>query len=420
MERSEWCDLACSHDSSQVLGCALIQPTRKLSEDRALGRRALAWVGWGALPVVERRLAVGRLASRSQHRCSCFSLIELVFDMNPSKTLQIERALRWLSLISLIALVVFLVVAEPVDMAEFWRTLKNLPAVLWPELVALTLLCYGIRFLRWQGFVRLLGTRLPWGHHLSVYMAGFVSALTVGKAGEAVRAVYLRPFGLGYVDCMGVCFVDRLLDLVGVALLAGLAFGMLGDRAPWAWSALGLCLLVMLVFRSRVLALVAARLPMGRLSGFASHGLRTTSLLLTGRSLVRGIGWSLLAWIVQGLCLHVTLLAMGHALVWHEVVGIYAVSLLAGAATFLPGGFGASEAAMTWLLSMKGVPTPVALGAAVVGRGVPQWLGLALASLAMGRLSMGWGAPLPAEAVESPPPEGTESEPGAACPVRRL
>ena len=331
--------------------------------------------------------------------------------MSLNKTLNFERALRWLSLFALVALVVYLLVAQPVDMAHLWETLKNLPASLWPELVALTVLCYGIRFARWQGFVAVLGTRVPLLHHVAVYMAGFVSALTVGKAGETIRAVYLRPFGLGYLDCMGVCFVDRLLDLVGVALLAGLAFGMLGPKAPWAWSALGVCLFVMLLFRSRGLVYLAAHLPIRRLSGLASDGLRTTSRLLTGFSLVRGLGLSLLAWIVQGLCLHTTLLAMGYSLVWYEVVGIYAVSLLAGAATFMPGGFGASEAAITWLLSMKGVPSSVALAAALVGRGVPQWLGLAMAGVAMGRLSMG-RQPL---AAEAPPPQAS----GAADPVRR-
>lgn len=313
--------------------------------------------------------------------------------MSLKTTIGIERALRWLSLVALVALVVYLLVAQPVDMAQLWHTLKNLPAALWPELVALTLVCYAIRFVRWQGFVAVLGTRVPLLHHVFVYMAGFVSALTVGKAGETIRAVYLRPFGLGYLDCMGVCFVDRLLDLVGVALLAGLAFGMLGPKAPWAWSALGLCLLVMLLFRSHLLVYLAARLPIKRLSGLASEGLRTTARLLTGFSLVRGLGLSVLAWTVQGLCLHVTLLAMGYSLIWYEVVGIYAVSLLAGAATFMPGGFGASEAAITWLLSMKGVPASQALAAALVGRGMPQWLGLAMAALSMGRLSLGSGLP---------------------------
>lgn len=314
-----------------------------------------------------------------------------------AQTLQIERALRWLSLLALVALVIYLVVAQPVDMAELWHALQNLPASLWPKLVGLTLLCYCFRFARWQGFVSVLGTRVPMGHHVAVYLAGFVSALTLGKAGETIRAVYLRPFGLGYVDCISVCFVDRLLDLVGVALLAGLAFSLLGEKSPWAWSALGLCLLLVLLFRSRVMVFLVARMPVKRLSGLASDGLRATSQLLSGFSLFRGLGLSLLAWIAQGLCLHITLLAMGHALIWYEVAGIYAVSLLAGAASFIPGGFGATEAAITWLLSMKGVPTPVALAAAFVGRGVPQWLGLVMAAAAMGVLSLGWRVPLQPE-----------------------
>ena len=64
--------------------------------------------------------------------------------------------------------------------------------------LALSLVNYGLRFLRWQGCLAALGHPVPWKPGLQIYLAGFALTSTPGKNGEALRGVLLRPRGVPY------------------------------------------------------------------------------------------------------------------------------------------------------------------------------------------------------------------------------
>ena len=310
------------------------------------------------------------------------------------------RASSVLALLMVLALLVYLWVARPVDLARLWATLQGLPWTLWPALVGLTVLHYACRFLRWQDYTRALGGRVPWRRNLAVYMAGFVPGFAVGKAGELVRGVYLQPYGLRYTASAAAVLVDRLLDVVCVGVLSSLVLGLLTEHRAWAGWALGFCALLLLTVRSPWLGWALGRLKSTRWVVHTRHGVEDVHRLLSGALLLRGLCWSLLAWVFQGLCLWVALHGVGAAMAPHHAVGVYSVGILAGAASFIPGGFGASEAAMVWLLGGQGVEVSVALAAALVARGVPQWGGMAVAALAMARLGT---HPVPAGPVSQSP-----------------
>ncbi|RME01571.1 MAG: TIGR00374 family protein, partial [Deltaproteobacteria bacterium] len=72
----------------------------------------------------------------------------------------------------------------------FDRLLLVLRAFPWPWLVAvfgLSLVNYGVRFLRWQAYLRALSVEIPWGKSLRIFLSGFVLTITPGKAGEVVK-----------------------------------------------------------------------------------------------------------------------------------------------------------------------------------------------------------------------------------------
>ncbi len=59
-------------------------------------------------------------------------------------------------------------------------------------------------------------------------------------------------------------------------------------------------------------------------------------------------------------------------------INIFCVSTMAGVASMLPGGLGASELTMIALLTHAGMPAPDATAAAVGTRAVTFWFGIAL------------------------------------------
>ena len=61
--------------------------------------------------------------------------------------------------------------------------------------LSLSLCNYGLRFCRWQAYLRALDHPVPWRPSLGIYIAGFALTTTPGKAGEALRGVLLKRRG---------------------------------------------------------------------------------------------------------------------------------------------------------------------------------------------------------------------------------
>lgn len=90
-----------------------------------------------------------------------------------------------------------------------------------------------------------------------------------------------------------------------------------------------------------------------------------------------------MAWLSQSLCLVVVVYALGFETNLFVLMGIYCVSILAGALTFIPGGIGATEAAMSLLLIALGMEASIAILASVIARAITIWFAVALGLLSM-------------------------------------
>ena len=302
-----------------------------------------------------------------------------------------NRSAGWLRALAaglVLGVVVYLATQQPVALRDLAQQVQGLPPVLWMQLVALTLVSYAARFTRWHRFVNTRGHRVPWPRQLHIYLAGFAMAVTPGKAGETVRSLYLKPLGVGYAHSVAAFISERLLDLLTVGLLATLAIGWLPDHRAGAWLAVAGCVAVVWVFRTHGLEWVARRMSEGALGRHTADGLGTISHLLSGPRLALGLPLSALAWSAQGMALYTVLRTLGHDLGAADAVAIFALGLLAGVASFIPGGVGATETAMVLLLKTQGVPTADALTAALLSRTLPLAVGLTVGVVALGGLGL--------------------------------
>ena len=293
---------------------------------------------------------------------------------------------RWLTRLPWLLLAVLLVYVwafEPFDWHATWAQVQALPALLWPQLFAVFVLSYAARIGRWVLFTRALGVQVPLWHNAVIYMAGFGMGLVLNKVGEAMRSLYLQPYGLHPASGLSAFVVDRLLDVLvaGTFAVLGMVWWNAPAEAAYAVTAVGL--LGLLTLRSRRVHRWIGRIPMGRLRRHQQRFMRGLSTLLSGRTLAWGTLLTIGVWCLQGSALALALQAMGHPQAWLVVVGVYCVGLFASAAIPLPGGMGAAEGAITLVLVSLGVPTETALVAAIVSRAVPNWSGMATGLLAM-------------------------------------
>jgi uncharacterized protein (TIRG00374 family) len=292
----------------------------------------------------------------------------------------------WLKVLPWLLLAVLLVYVwafEPFDWHAAWAQVQALPALLWAQLLAVFVLSYAARIARWVLFTRALGVQVPLWHNAVIYMAGFGMGLVLNKVGEAMRSLYLQPYGLHPASGLSAFVVDRLLDVLvaGTFAVLGMVWWNAPAEAAYAVTAVGL--LGLLTLRSRRVHRWIGRIPMGRLRRHQQRFMRGLSTLLAGRTLAWGTLLTIGVWCIQGSALALALHAMGHPQAWLVAVGVYCVGLFASAAIPLPGGMGAAEGAITLVLVSLGVPTETALVAAIVSRAVPQWSGMATGLLAM-------------------------------------
>lgn len=294
--------------------------------------------------------------------------------------------LRSLSLLVLLAVLVWLFTRRPDDLMQLQERLRSLPATAWLCVLLLGLIGYALRLLRWHHFLCTLGHRVPVSHQLAIYMAGFGLAMTPGKVGETIRSAYLAPWGVPWGHSLAAFVAERMTDLLVVGALASLALPLVASDPIWILVAWGTMIAAFLIARSRLLPAMAARIGKNALGRTADDGSRALRQLLSGRTVCLGMLLGGLAWLSQATALLVMLHHLGQPIPLPDAVGSYALALLAGAASFIPGGLGVTEAAMLWLLERQGVEVINAATAALVSRGVPLWTGVFTGLLALGLL----------------------------------
>ncbi len=265
-----------------------------------------------------------------------------------------------------------------------------------PVLVAiftLSLVNYLLRFWRWQRYVAAFGHVLPWRRHFLYYLAGFTLTVTPGKAGEAVRSLYLHQYGVTYAQSLAALFVERLLDVLAMSLLALL---ILLARPDYAWLVaiawgltLGLGGLVTRPWLPEKLRVWGQGHRYEHRLGQLARLLDSAAVLLRPGYLLFGLSLGVLSWGLEGLSLYWIAQEVGVGVSLETGIGIYAIAVLAGALSFLPGGLGGTEAVMGVLLVAFGADGASAVAITLLCRIATLWFAVALGGVAVGVLSIG-------------------------------
>ncbi|MBB1160763.1 flippase-like domain-containing protein [Piscinibacter sp. SJAQ100] len=252
---------------------------------------------------------------------------------------------------------------------------------------------YGLRFLRWQILLARLGHRVPAAPGALIYVAGFALTTTPGKAGEAIRSIFLKAHGVGYHASLAALFSERLSDLIAVVLLACLGATSHPSSRPVVGGVLLLIVLLLLTLAlSERLRPLHARLQAsgGKLGAL---GARLCELMFSAASchrpgiLLATTAVSVLAWGAEAWAFHLMLEGMGLSLQAIWAFFVYALSMLVGAISFLPGGLGSAEATMVGLLIGAGQTEASAVAATLLIRLTTLWFAVALGAWALAVVS---------------------------------
>lgn len=257
-------------------------------------------------------------------------------------------------------------------------------------IVFLSLLNYAARYIRWHWFCRLMGYEIPWRKNLLYYLAGFALTTTPGKAGEVIRSVYMKPHGVTMGSSIAAVVAERISDLLSVTILAIVA---IYHFPSYAWLAVltSTCVLFGIFFihnrklqdKTRCLVQNLTDTHIRKVFLHFLNLIKDISLLLGRKAFLKGLCIGTIGWAAEAYGLFYIISAMGYAAPLLIVFGIYSLSMLAGAVSFMPGGLGGAEAVMSLLLIALNINTSDAVTATILCRLVTLWLAVMIGLVAL-------------------------------------
>lgn len=253
-------------------------------------------------------------------------------------------------------------------------------------LLALSLVNYLGRSLRWLLYSRKLGLDIGFLQGMRHFLGGFAMSVTPGRVGELVRMRWIRrETGWAFERTAPLAIVDRAADLSAMALLLAVALTLsatgVAGGVPVAVAALAVAFAAT---RPALLKSVGdwafrvsgRRLP--RLFARVRRAARSLEVFSGPAVLLAGGALGVAGWFAEGYAFYLLLMWMGAETGLWMSVAIFIFATLAGGLTGAPGGLGGAEAAMVALLAVQGVPLEIAVPATLIIRVTTLWFAIAI------------------------------------------
>ena len=290
----------------------------------------------------------------------------------------------WLAIALIIAVAAFSALGDVRHLGERLDTFH------WPALAAalgLALGNYVLRFVRWQLYLRRQDVHVPVASSAIVFGAGLSLSITPGKLGELVKSYLLREMhGVPAARTAPIVVAERVTDLVALLVIAvaGVAAYGLDARLVIGAGALIATGLVLLAWQAPTRALIDLVTRPARLRRYREHlheMLEHLAALCSPAPLAAATAIAVPAWACE---------CVGFAVICDAFPGvhvdlalaaaIYAGTTIAGALSFLPGGLGVTEGAMTLALveGASHLDRATAVAAVLLTRLATLWFAVAL------------------------------------------
>jgi uncharacterized protein (TIRG00374 family) len=288
--------------------------------------------------------------------------------------------------LGLLVVVGLALTANPKELAHSLRVfdLRLLVPVL-----ALSLFNYGLRWIRWDIYLRRVGATLPKGRSLAVFLVGFLLSVTPGKAGELGKAWLVRELGGGRaLRVVSVVLAERVTDVLGTFVLIALGTFPL-EGGPWIAAAgvAGVIVTVVLLTWRRgaewVFAILRKMPVVGpRVPHLVEMYDRLRELLSPGLA-VMATTVATVAWAAEGFGFW--LVVRNYAPKADLLLSVfnYTAANVLGGHSMLPGGLGAAEGSLAALLHQQGLATADANSTTLIVRAATLWFSVLLGLIAL-------------------------------------
>lgn len=240
-----------------------------------------------------------------------------------------------------------------------------------------------LRYYRWHLLMIYQGVEHKLYRGLLFYVSGFAYTATPGKVGELSRVYFYNRIKVPSYTVVSSFILERFFDLIVVLFMAGLLLLQYPTLHLVAYFIIVIILTVIFfvynTYALRSMCKLIKRLGVNRLTKlFLLFYLISKSIrcMLTIRITVLSFIFGLFAWSCTSFILVYVCYVFQLNIPFEKLYTIYPTAMLAGAVSFIPGGLGATEAVIIFLLNNLGVPISISSAIAILVRLSTLWLAM--------------------------------------------
>lgn len=257
----------------------------------------------------------------------------------------------------------------------------------------LTLVNYGLRYLKWHYLLGRLGVAIPHSANLWIFGSGLAMVISPAKAGEIVKPYLVKVItGTPMQRTLPALVAERVTDGIAVVALATLGITTFApertDVIYFAIAVLGSGFVVLLNQRLSMFILgVLRRIPViDGVAGKLEEAYVSMRTCLAPIPLTVTVAMSLAAWFAECLGLWLVYLGLDVDTTLEVSTFLYAFSTTAGG--FSPGGLGVTDVVLGELgqALIPQLTEGAAVAASLLIRIATLWFGVVLGALALLRI----------------------------------
>lgn len=265
--------------------------------------------------------------------------------------------------------------------------------ILFPVILLLSLCNYMFRFFRWEYYTKVLDIKIERKLSFLIFLSSFIMSVTPGKIGEVFKSYLLKEqIGTPVSKSAPIVFAERITDFLSLVLLSLTGALMFGYGTNLIIGFGVLFIITVLILSNKKLSYSIIRLlEKFKFISKISHKIHTAYdsiyQMVKFKELIITIILSIFAWSFECLSFYLVINGFNIAGAPHIdlliATFVYGFATIAGAATMLPGGLGATDASITGLLVILAIPKSISVAATLIIRAATLWFAVIVGIVAV-------------------------------------
>ena len=241
-----------------------------------------------------------------------------------------------------------------------------------------------MRFLKFEYYTKVLDIKIDRKMNFVIFLSSFIMSVTPGKVGEVFKSYLLKEQnGTPISKSAPIILAERITDFISLIMLSLVGAIMFGYESNLLIIIGSLFIVLIMLISSKkisyfIIGLFNKFAFFKKLSHKVYVGYDSIYRMVRIKELIVCIFLSILAWFFECLGMYIVINSFGtvnpvHIDIYVSIF-IYGFATIAGSVTMLPGGLGATDASITFLLvSLKSVAQSVAVAATLLVRIATLW-----------------------------------------------